>query len=63
MDEEHDVGPFPNVTPDDITQDSITEESGYMDPGQDHRLRLRILHHIRTGRVNRQKRGYARPSG
>jgi hypothetical protein len=60
VDEENGVKPSANNTLDDKPYGSITKDQEYMDPGRHHRPWL--LQRIRSGRVNRRKRGYVSAS-
>ena len=60
VDEKNDIKPSAGDILDDKPHGSIMKDLEDMDPGQHHRLWL--LQRIRSGRVNRRKRGYASSS-
>jgi hypothetical protein len=60
VDEENDIKPSAGDTLDDKPHGSIMKDPQDMDSGRHHRPWL--LQRIRSGRVNRRKRGYASAS-
>ena len=60
VDEEHNVDPAPGDSLDDKQPRPSPQNIKVSDMGKDRRPKLQPLHRIRSGRVNRQKRGYTR---
>lgn len=62
-DDDYSIEPIPNDSLDDNQPRPSPQDPEGLDTGKVRWPRPRPLHRIRSGRVNRQKRGSARPSG